>query len=438
MRLIISMTSLAFFFSLNAHAAAPVITGGSGYSNYIGTGTPTFYGGMVGSPPVGDGTTLLDTCKINGQQLKVCNRVSVYGNLVLRVAATHSDDGNLLIGTADRALVGPAPGYQPASDVATASWDQLCQKMTVNGGAGGQPCVNLMGTPVGQFKVYIDKNRSGTIESDEEGADFQVKLVHAVDDGTANVYDGSQNGIANFEPYPGDEKVYIESPYVPTGTLATAWGSQAIKVRVFASVNNMTEATPGSGLEPQDLDIIANTLTLDNSIVDGLTNGQRTWLRIGIVDEGMNVSLLFPDNGAEDNGDGGCDAGGTAACKYAVTPDEVLGLLTEDLNCFVATAAYGSALEPKINTFREFRFKRLLPYSWGRAFVKWYYHYGPYLARYIHDKPLMRAGARLILWPAYGFSRLALTFGIYPAMAFVLMLVSVLAALPFLRVRKLD
>ncbi|MGE3760244.1 MAG: hypothetical protein AB7H97_20935, partial [Pseudobdellovibrionaceae bacterium] len=66
------------------------------------------------------------------------------------------------------------------------------------------------------------------------------------------------------------------------------------------------------------------------------------------------------------------------------------------------------------------------------------YHYGPYIARYIHDKPLMRAGARILLWPAYGFSRIALSFGIYPAIAFTLTLLSILLALPFLRVRKID
>jgi hypothetical protein len=421
------MTSLALFLSLNAHAAAPTITGGQGYSNYTGTGTPIFYGGMVGSiPPSGDGTNTLDTCAANGPVVQACNTAAVYGTLILRVVATHADAGNLLIGrSSDRTLLTPA--ISPNSDSAGVLWNTICQNMGTTG--GGADCASLTTSTTGQFKLFIDKNNNNLIDSDEEGADFQVKLVH-VPDGM-DTYSGAQ-GISDFTPYPGDEKAYIEDPVVPTGSLTTSWGSQATRVRVFISANNMTEATPASGLTPQDLTVVTNGLTLDNSIVDGLTNGQRTFFRLGIVDEGMNVSLLFPPAATDD-----CDSGGTT-CKYAVTPDEVLGLLTNDVNCFVATAAYGSSLEPKIDTFREFRFKRLLPYSWGRAFVKWYYHYGPYLARYIHDKPTMRAGARLILWPAYGFTRIALTFGIYPAMAFTLMLLSVLAALPFLRVRKID
>lgn len=423
MRLIL-IASFAFL-SLKAGAAAPVITGGGGYSNFTSTGTPVYFGGMVGTPPLGNGTDVVDTCALNGAVVQACNKASIYGSLALRVTATHTDGGNLLISkSADRVALTPAAGYN--SDYAAVTWNTLCANFSTPLAS----CESATTTAVGQFKIWIDKNRNNIIDTDEEGADFQVKVIR-VPDGIG-VTDGSQ-GITDFTPYPGDEKVRIEDPYVPTGTLTTSWGSTAVKVRVFASTTNMTEATPGSGLDFQDLNVVANSLTLENSIVDGLTNGQRTWFRIAIVDEGMNVSLFFPDAGVES-----CDVGGDAACKYAATPDEVLGMLTEDMNCFVATAAYGSSLEPKLNTFREFRFKRLLPYSWGRKFVKWYYHYGPYLARYIHDKPVMRAGARVLLWPAYGFTRIALSFGIYPAIAFTLALFSVLLALPFLRVRKID
>lgn len=420
------IVTLVLFVSVEAFAAAPTITGGGGYSNFTSTGTPVFYGGIAGTTPTGNGTDVVDTCIANGQSLTACNKASIYGSLALRVTATHTDAGNLLISkSADRVALTAAAG--PNSDYAAVTWNTLCNNFTTT--PGNCDVITTGGT--GQFKIWIDKNRNNIIDNDEEGADFQVKVLvvgAGVDIATA----GGQ-GITDFTPYPGDEKVYIEDPLVATGTLTTSWGSTATKVRVFSSINNMTEATPGSGLDYQDLPIVANSLTLDNSIVDGLTNGQRTWFRIGIVDEAGNVALLFPDANAES-----CDTGGDAQCKYAATPDEVLGMLTNDLNCFVATAAYGSALEPKLNTFREFRYKRLLPYSWGRKFVKWYYHYGPYLARYIHDKPVMRASARVLLWPAYGFTRIALSFGIYPAIAFTMALMSILLALPFLRVRKLD
>ncbi len=411
-------------FSASAFAAAPVITGGSGYSNITLTGTPTFFGGMVGSSVTGDGSNPVDTCA--GITTPVaCNTTSIYGTLILRVAATHTDSGNLIIARATDKFI-PTHILPYVGDAASVRWDDLCNMMTPTPG----PCSTATGLV--QLRLYVDKNLNGAVDSDEEGVDFQVKLIRVPTGYDVYGTSGSTEGISDFTPYPGDEKVYIEDPISATTGLSLGYGSKAVKVRVFSSTTNMTEATPGTGLEPQDLNLVENGNTLDNSVVDGLANGVLHFFRIGLVDEGNNLVLMMPDGNNTD-----CN-NGTAppACKYAATPDEVLGLLTDDVNCFVATAAYGSGLEPKLKTFRDFRYKRLLPYSWGRKFVKWYYHYGPYLARYIHDKPMMRAGARVLLWPAYGFSRMALSFGIWPALAFTLSLISLLLALPFLRVRK--
>jgi uncharacterized repeat protein (TIGR01451 family) len=67
--------------------------------------------------------------------------------------------------------------------------------------------------------------------------------------------------------------------------------------------------------------------------------------------------------------------------------------------CFIATAAYGSALDPHVVTLRRFRDRYLERSELGRAFVRFYYRYSPPLARIIADHAALRVVARALLTP---------------------------------------
>jgi hypothetical protein len=67
--------------------------------------------------------------------------------------------------------------------------------------------------------------------------------------------------------------------------------------------------------------------------------------------------------------------------------------------CFIATAAYGSPLEPRVALLRDFRDRWLITNGPGRFLVAIYYALSPPLAKAIAPSPLLRAGARLILAP---------------------------------------
>lgn len=68
-------------------------------------------------------------------------------------------------------------------------------------------------------------------------------------------------------------------------------------------------------------------------------------------------------------------------------------------DCFVATAAYGSPMEPEVETLRAFRDRVLLPTAPGRAFVAAYYRCSPPLAAAIAERPAWRKITRALLWP---------------------------------------
>ena len=71
--------------------------------------------------------------------------------------------------------------------------------------------------------------------------------------------------------------------------------------------------------------------------------------------------------------------------------------------CFIATAAYGSYLDPHVRILRDFRDKYLFTNVPGRAFVKFYYKNSPPIADYIRQHELLRTITRLILTPIVFF-----------------------------------
>lgn len=111
-------------------------------------------------------------------------------------------------------------------------------------------------------------------------------------------------------------------------------------------------------------------------------------------------------------------------------------LFIEDFRCFIATAAYGSAMAPAVRTLRAFRDRVLLALPLGDAFVEAYYRLSPPLARFIGHRPALRSAARWMITPAAMAASVAVGTSTADKTAILLLLIGIPAAALLLRRRS--
>ena len=88
-----------------------------------------------------------------------------------------------------------------------------------------------------------------------------------------------------------------------------------------------------------------------------------------------------------------------AGSQTRVPPAHATGDAGSEGACFIATAAYGSYLDPNVQVLRDFRDHVLLRTSVGREFVQFYYANSPMLADYIARHEGARTATRVALTP---------------------------------------
>ena len=421
-------------FSLPSGAATgPTITGVGGASGFSGTGTATIFGGLAGDDPHnGDANTPGNSCVIEPtcatKPLCPCNTARINNGLILTInlsnqttangtTTTTSGNAYALVGAANTGTGGTSTSssipintnLSNGGSAVTIPWSSLCSAM------GSNDCEALTSGASLTLNIYIDANNNG-VDGTDPYTPVSVKVLKPDPDTFATYGSKNFQGIGSFTPYPGDGKIYIKDAQTTQDFPLLSYATTIKGVRVFAAETNLPDANARSASKTQDLPVSDDGSSLAKNIIDGLNNGTRYFIRVAMLDEAQNVVMYSPDPAVDVDKAGATEcatpSGATVgACAYSAIPQKVEGLLPDDLNCFVATAAYGSFLEPKLVTFREFRRRVLLGSAVGRRLNHLYYRYGPYAARYIQNKPAWRAVTRAALWPAFGLSWATLRFG---------------------------
>ncbi|MCI5123521.1 MAG: hypothetical protein D3925_03360 [Candidatus Electrothrix sp. AR5] len=91
--------------------------------------------------------------------------------------------------------------------------------------------------------------------------------------------------------------------------------------------------------------------------------------------------------------------------------------------CFIATAAYGTVLEPQVILLKKFRDLYLLTNRPGSYFVQLYYTYSPPIADFIRQHNIIRFVVRILLLPLLSISFFLVEFSPFQQLLIALILV---------------
>ena len=413
----------------------------------------TIYAGRAGTAACTSSTSTCDTC--TGLVLSssaavgvfpVCNTVSINPNLIFMVNFKVADAASLTSSPAVKIYnsttaiptatgttsmtTAEAPGRQLTAAV---TWAEICKAFS--SGADGTCSTSFSGT----LKVGVENSSSGTLaESVNISINFRyldptvsatTNGFHTDCDSTTTTTAQPNEGICGFTVLPGDEKVFLSDVKKPTtfpkplgtGTTVNFWG-----VRFFYSPTSESSPTnsviiPGNGItQSADIQISADGSMSPTKIKD-LQNDVTYVFNIATIDFGGNVAFFTDQDIA-------------VGQFHKAKPSKVFGLLDKK-KCFVATAAFGSEMDPRIQIFRNFRDQILMENTFGRNFVAWYYTNGPSLAKFIAGSNELRTVTRWVLWPLLIFAELSLKIGALAALTTALIAFAVMVLL-FRRLRE--
>ena len=174
-------------------------------------------------------------------------------------------------------------------------------------------------------------------------------------------------------------------------------------------LSTITPNISKSGYQPENYNpgIINLAQSGNTSLVDTYANVVSDWANLNVdgihpnengsvqIAQGFYSQLVNNQNASSSGGGGGC---------------------------FIATAAYGTVLEPQVILLKKFRDLYLLTNRPGSCFVQLYYTYSPPIADFIRQHDIIRFLVRILLLPLLTVSFFLVEFSPLQQLLFALIL----------------
>jgi len=411
---------LGCFFTLTANAEIKLqqINGFSRQVGFVSNGpntSLTIYGGFVGSDTVGppgtanscatkDNLTPCNNCRDNGSSAPIdfdpCNLTRAYPELRLQLTFSSTSiqtgvqstpkietisDGTTSVALSTASVL-PATVSGPNQNVTLQiTWRTICEGLN-DATADKSTC--KIANKSQAFRIGFDGAGDGlTVGTGDDSTTFTI-VVHGPPDTDVDddftLPSTCTGGICDFWLQPGDEKATVKNAVIKPLS-----NSRPVAFAIFYCQVGDHDQIIQTDLSAS-LPVTNNIIT--ESKITGLANGTKFSCHAAIQDDVGNIGPFFKGANAE------CPAGSPTECR-SVTPDEVLGLFSDNPSCVIATAAYGSPMEKHVVLLKQFRDKVLMKSLWGRLAVRFYYTASPPVARWIAQDPARRQITRFVLSP---------------------------------------